>query len=80
MEVNSIQKSEYQWFLQNYDDLYKKYGETYLVIKDDKVIANFKDFSEGIKYAKENEPLGSFIVHKCGKTRDTDAVSLYSHN
>lgn len=80
MEVNNLQMKAYKWFLENYDALFSKYGESYLVIKDNDVIGNFSTFSEGLHSAQGIEPDGSYIVHKCGKTKDADVVSLYSHN
>ena len=80
MEVNNLQLKAYKWFLNNYDALFNKYGESYLVIKDDGVLGNYPTFSDGLRAVKGKEPDGSYIVHKCGKTKDADAVSLYSHN
>ena len=80
MEISETQKKEYEWFLKNYSDLFNKYGESYLVIKGNKVLGNYKNFSEGLLSVKGIEPDGSYIVHKCGKTKDADMVSLFSHN
>ena len=80
MEISNVQKKEYEWFLENYEYLFNKYGESYLVIKDDTVLGNYKTFSEGLLSVKGKEPDGSYIVHKCGKTKDADMVTLFSHN
>lgn len=80
MEINEIQKKEYQWFLDNHNDLYNKYGDAYLVIKNETVLGSYPTFSEGINAVRKKEVAGTYIVHKCGKTKDADAVSLYSHN
>lgn len=80
MELNSVQKKEYEWFLDNYDMLFSKYGESYLVIKDNTVLGNYKTFSDGLSSVRGKEPDGTYIVHKCGKTKDADMVTLFSHN
>ena len=80
MKINEVQRKEYNWFLDNHDELYNKYGESYLVIKDNAVIGNYETFSEGLTSVRGIQPDGSYIIHKCGKTKDADMVTLYSHN
>lgn len=65
MEDNYMQKRDYAWFLENYSDLFGKYGSAYLVIKNETVIGTYSSYAEGVKETSKTEPLGSFIVQKC---------------
>ena len=58
-----MQRSDFNWFLNNYDDLYKKYGHKYLVIKDEKVLGSYANVREALD--NTHEKLGTFIVQEC---------------
>ena len=62
---NNQQNADYHWFIDNYNDLYKKYGKSFLAIKDKNVIGAFSSYAEGIKAGTEKNKLGSFIVQYC---------------
>jgi hypothetical protein len=60
-----MQKKDYAWFLNNYSDLFSKYGSVYLAIKNESVIGIYNSYAEGVKETSKTESLGSFIVQKC---------------
>ena len=70
-----MRNDDYQWFLENYKELFKEYGASYLVIKDKKVIGKYNSYAEGVRKTQEAEELGSFIVQKCGE--DESAYTNY---
>jgi len=57
--------SDYEWFLDNYFDLFHKYGMSYLVIKNKTVLGAYESYAEGVKNASNVEKLGTFIVQEC---------------
>lgn len=57
--------SDYNWFLENYDQLFQKYGECYLVIKNKVVLGKFSSYGEGVRGALKTEEPGTFIVQHC---------------
>lgn len=59
----SKQNIDFHWFVKNYDKLSLKYDNRYIVIKNKKVIGDYKSYSEVL--SKTKEPLGSFIIQKC---------------
>lgn len=73
----ALQHSDYEWFLDNYDDLFKTYGDSYLAIKNKQVIGKYKSFAEGVRETQKSEPLGSFIVQFCNgnKTGFTNRIT-----
>ena len=56
---------DFEWFIENYDSLYKSFGECYLAIKDKKVIGKYASFAEGVHETEKTEKLGSFIIQQC---------------
>jgi len=60
-------RKDFNWFLNNYDVLYKKYGHKYLVIKDKKVLGAYDNVREALDNTKE--ALGTFIVQECNGDR-----------
>ena len=60
-----MQDTDYEWFLENYEKLFQKHGNCFVVIKNKQVIGVYKDYSEGVINTLKSEELGSFIVQKC---------------
>lgn len=56
-------RSDFNWFLNNYNDLYKQYGHKFLAIKDKKIIGVYDSVRQAVDEIKE--PLGTFIVQEC---------------
>lgn len=42
-------QNEYKWFLDNYADLYKQYGASFLAIKNKTVLGVYHSYAEGVK-------------------------------
>ena len=59
------QDKDYKWFLDHYDELYKKYGTSYIAIKEKTVLGTYSSYQEAVDKTKETEQLGSFIVQLC---------------
>ncbi len=70
-----MQEADYQWFLENYSELFNKYGDVYLAIKEKTVLGIYKSYAEGVLATMKKEPLGSFIVQRCGN--DESAFTNY---
>ncbi len=69
------QRQDFEWFVANYNDLFKKYGKSFLVIKNQTVIGIYHSFTDGIEQTLKNELIGTFIVQECDGT--TDAYTNY---
>lgn len=70
-----MQEADYKWFLENYNELYKEFGDVFLVIKEKKVIGTYNSYADGVLSTMKNEPIGTFIVQRCGK--DESAYTNY---
>lgn len=60
-----MQDEDFKWFVENYNDLFNKYGVSYLVISDKKVINSYNEFKHAVDAAKSSLPVGKFIVQFC---------------
>lgn len=65
MVDTSLQDKDFNWFLQNYMELFKEYGKKYLAIKSETVLGAYDSFAEAVNKTSETEELGSFIVQLC---------------
>ena len=54
---------DFNYFLKNYDEIYKQYGHTFVVIKNKNVIGVYNNVAEALKNTKE--PIGSYILQEC---------------
>lgn len=59
----AMQDKDFEWFILNYADLFKRYGKKYLVIKNAKVLGAYDNIREAID--NTDEPLGTFIIQFC---------------
>ena len=70
--------SDFDCFVDNYDDLYKKYGHKYIVIKNKQVLGVYDTVVEAIDITTQKYPLGSFIVQECDGTEDAYTAYISS--
>ena len=68
-KVRKMQNTDFEWFISNYEDLFRKYGRTYLSIKDKKVLGQYASYAEGVRTTAQSEELGTFIVQLCDGTK-----------
>ena len=61
----AMQDQDFRWFIDNYNELFKEYGVSFLAIKNKRVLGSYNSYSEAVDKTAEQEPLGTFIVQKC---------------
>ncbi len=59
------QLQDFKWFKRYNRKLYAKYGNSYLAIKNKKVLGVFSSYAEGVRETAKTEVLGTFIVQHC---------------
>ena len=72
-----MQRSDYAWFVPNYNYLYRQYGKSFLAIKNKRVFGVYKTLLEGIREASKIEPPGTFILQECSGNLDDHNVVLF---
>lgn len=63
--IADTQDRNFRWFVENYDELYKQYGVSYLAIKDRAVIGVYNSYVEALKETCKTEELGTFNIQFC---------------
>jgi hypothetical protein len=58
-------EQEFKYFLDNQDELVKKHGGRFVVIKDRSVIGVYDDEVEAIKATSQKHEMGTFLVQRC---------------
>jgi len=66
-------EKEFKYYLDNQDELVKKYNGKVIVIKDCQIIGVYNRGLEAIKDTSKKEKLGTFLIQKCepGKSNYT---------
>lgn len=64
-----MQDADFQWFLEKYNELFAKYGNSFLVIKNKNVLGVYKTYAEGVENTLRNEEIGTFIVQQCSSNK-----------
>ena len=57
-------EKDFQYFLNNQDELFSKYPNKFSVIEDEPVVAAFDTNIEAYSYGVENYGLGSFLIQR----------------
>lgn len=60
-----MQREDFRWFVEHYDDLFREYGDTILAIHNKRVIGTYQTVKSAIDEVSEKIPLGEFIVQRC---------------
>lgn len=76
----SNQSSDFKWFKDNHIDLFAKYGDAFLAIKDRQVIGAYQSYAEGVKKTSQKEELGTFIIQHCTQDESGYTNYIYSMN
>jgi hypothetical protein len=73
-----MQDRDFEWFLENYNDLYDKYGRSFLAIKNEKVLGVYSSFNEAVDATLLSEEIGTFIVQECNGNESAYTVQIAS--
>jgi hypothetical protein len=58
-------KQDYEYFINNIEELYKKYGHSFLVVKGEEIIGAYDTFESAFDETVKSLPLGSFLIQEC---------------
>lgn len=58
-------RNDFHWFLENYDQIYQKYGCKYIAIRNKTILGVYNGMREAIDETSKQYPLGTFIVQLC---------------
>lgn len=69
---------DYLWFVEQYNNLGGIYGDSFLAIKDKKVLNAYASYGDAVRETQKTEPLGSFIVQECRRNGEMIHCSIAS--
>lgn len=58
-------KRDFDYFVENYQYLFQKYGHKFLAIKNKTILGSYDTELDAIKETSKTFPLGTFIVQEC---------------
>lgn len=70
-----MQDADFEWFKENCYELFKRFGEKYVAIKNKTILGIYESYADGVISTMKSEPAGTFIVQKCGP--DETAYTTY---
>jgi hypothetical protein len=79
MKKNIELEKNFEWYIQNINNLAKKYPEKYIAIKDCKVLGAYATFNDALESTeKSGVARGTLIVQKA--STDPSAYTISYHN
>jgi len=76
--MSKLLEKEFKYYLDNQDELVKKYNGKFLVIKNCKIIGIYDTELEAITKTSEKEKLGTFLVQKCEPGTESYSQTYHS--
>ena len=61
----STQRQDFQWFKENYEELSRRYGASYVAIKNQQILGVYRTYADGVRETSKAEPKGTFIIQHC---------------
>ena len=71
-------EKEFDFFVKNQDELFKKYDNKILVIKDEKVIGVYDSEKEAFLETSKNHEIGTFLIQACGSDPSVYTQTFHS--
>ena len=71
-------KREFEFYLENQNELVKKYNGKYIVIKNCLVIGEYDSVIEAVTETSKQHELGTFLVQKCELGEDSYTQTFHS--
>lgn len=58
-------KSDFDFFIENYQHFYKQYGHKFLAIKDKEILGAYNSVTDAIGDLTPKYEVGSYIIQEC---------------
>lgn len=75
---NDLLKENYSYYLQNHDEIVKKYLGKFIIIKEKKIVDSYDTLEEAVSEASKKYELGTFIIQECNKDLDDSKQIFHS--
>lgn len=58
-------KEDFDYFTNNYQELYKEYGHKFLAIKNKNILGAYNSVSDAISQLSSTYEIGTYIIQEC---------------
>jgi hypothetical protein len=65
-----MRDQDYDYFLQNIENLYKTYGHSFIAVKDRRILGAYDTFNEALENTLKTEEVGTFLIQECFANRE----------
>jgi len=73
-------KDEFQFYLDNQNELLKQYKGSFVVIVGDKVVGAYRSFKDAVLRSAKKYALGTFLVQECTEGDEAYTDHFYNSN
>ena len=63
--TDTERKIDFDYFISNYQDLYKQYGHKFLAIKNKEILGAFDSVPDTIENLSKTHEIGTYIIQEC---------------
>lgn len=60
-----MRSDDYEWFINEYMNIYHKYGHCYVAIKNKTILGTYSSVREAVNNTSKSYERGTFIVQEC---------------
>lgn len=60
-----MMRSDFEWFIEHYDEIYRRYGECYPAIREGKIIGVYKSYADGCDDLRDKGMYGRCSLQHC---------------
>lgn len=65
MYTENDRRKDFDYFVENRQELYDKYGHTYIAIRNESVLGCYGSIPEAISQLADQYEIGNYIVQEC---------------
>ena len=69
---------EFQYYLDNQDELVKKYNGRFIVIVGEEVVGNYESYEQGLFESMKQHKLGTFLIQECTEGEEAYTQTFHS--
>jgi len=74
-----MQDQDYEYFLQNMEDIYQEHGHKFVTIKNQNILGAYDNFDDALNKTLKTEELGTFLIQECFKNKE-ECIQYFQGN
>ena len=75
MTDTEMQNQDYEYFLENMENLYAEHGNKFAAVKNKNILGVYDTFEEALETTMKNEELGTFLIQRIYENKDKIVVN-----